>query len=61
MAKFFLDKGGFKYEVRLAEDSREEIGKFGIKQTPTLVILDGEKTDKIVNVSNIRKFTEAGA
>ena len=61
MAKFFLDKGGFKYEVHLAEDSREEIGKFGIKQTPTLVILNGDKTDKIVNVSNIRKFTEAGA
>jgi len=61
MAKFFLDKAGFKYKVVLAEDARDVVGKFGVKQTPTLVIADGEKADKIVNVSNIRKFTEEGA
>ena len=61
MAKFFLDKAGFKYKVVLAEDAKDDVGKYGIKQTPTLVISDGDKADKIVNVSNIRKFTEEGA
>ncbi len=61
MAKRFLDKAGFRYKVMLAEENRDEVAALGIKQTPTLVVMDGgEVLDKIVNVSNIRKLTEMG-
>ena len=61
MAKFFLDKAGFKYSVVLAEDAKDEVVQLGVKQTPTLVIKTGDKAEKVVNVSNIRKFTETGS
>ena len=61
MAKFFLDKAGFKYTVLMAEDAPEKVTEYGVKQTPTLVLNAGGSVDKIVNVSNIRKFTEEGA
>ena len=58
LAKHFLDKAGIEYKVMLAEESMDLVNKLGIKQTPTLVIQDGDSADKIVNLSNIRKFTE---
>ena len=44
--------------IQLEEEIEELVNKLGIKQTPTLVIQDGDSADKIVNLSNIRKFTE---
>ncbi len=61
LAKHFLDKANIEYKVMLAEESMDLVNKLGIKQTPTLVIQDGDSADKIVNVSNIRKFTEESA
>ncbi len=60
MAKIFLDRANLPYRVLLAEESRDAVTSYGIKQTPTLVVTGGEKADLIVNVSNIRKFAEAG-
>ena len=38
--------------------SPEQAKKFGIMQAPTLVVLRGEDAEKIVGVSNIRKFID---
>ena len=61
MAKYFLDKAGMDYTIVLADEDPAEATRLGIRQTPTLVITNGETSDMIVNVSEIRKFTEAGA
>ena len=58
MAKMFLDKAGYAYEVILADEDREAVDEFEVKQAPTLIVFRGGKAEKIVNVSNIRKFIE---
>jgi len=58
MAKMFLDKAGYSYEVILADEDRAAVDEFEVKQAPTLVVFRGGKAEKIVNVSNIRKFIE---
>ena len=58
MAKTFLDKAGKSYEVIIADDNPELVKEFGISQAPTLVSIKGGEAEKIVNLSNIRKFIE---
>ena len=60
MAGVFLDKAGIAYEKVYAEDNAELVEKFGIKQAPTLVVtVDGIETEKVINLSNIRKFIDS--
>ena len=61
MASMFLDRAGIKYEKVYADESPEMTEKYGVRQAPTLIIKDGDDFDKIVNVSNIRKFAEEQA
>jgi ribonucleoside-triphosphate reductase len=58
MAAMFLDKAGIEYKKLLAEENADLANKFGVTQAPTLVIIDGDNAEKIVNLSNIRAFTE---
>ena len=58
MAAMFLDKAGIAYKKLLAEDNPELANQYGVTQAPTLIVIDGDKAEKIVNLSNIRAFTE---
>ncbi|MCR4798243.1 MAG: ribonucleoside triphosphate reductase [Lachnospiraceae bacterium] len=39
-----------------AEEEPELTAKYGVMQAPTLVVVDGEKSEKFVNASNIQKY-----
>ena len=58
MAAMFLDKAGIAYKKLLAEENPELANQYGVTQAPTLIVIDGDKAEKIVNLSNIRAFTE---
>ena len=58
MAATFLDKAGIAYEKVLAEENRELAEQFGVQQAPTLISIVNGEAEKIVNLSNIRAFTE---
>ena len=58
MAEKFLSDAGIAYEKIYADQNPELAKQFDIKQAPTLVISNGDKIEKIMNVSNIRRFAE---
>ena len=58
MAATFLDKAGISYEKIFAEENKELAEQYGIQQAPTLISIVDGKAEKIVNLSNIRAFTE---
>ncbi len=49
---------GRPFQVIDAEDNPELVEKYGVMQAPTLVVVDGTRTKKYVNASNIRKYAE---
>ncbi|MBR5262263.1 MAG: ribonucleoside triphosphate reductase, partial [Clostridia bacterium] len=55
----FLDKAGFPYEKLLAEDNAELATQLGIKQAPTLVVIENGVATKYAGVSDIKKFLGA--
>ncbi len=60
MAEKFLQEAGIAYEKIYADDAKELTESLGIRQAPTLAVMEGDvAVEKIVNVSNIRKYTEA--
>ncbi len=60
MAAMFLEKAGIAYEKVYADENKELVEKFGIKQAPTLVVAeDGREVVKAVNLSNIRKYIDS--
>ncbi len=61
MAKVFLDKAGIPYDTILAEENESEANMYGVRQAPTLVVVKDGQAEKIVNLSNIRKYTETPA
>ena len=59
MACTFLDKAGLAYEKLYAEDNADLVKAYDVKQAPSLVVVHEDGSfEKIVNVSNIRKFIE---
>ncbi len=42
LAKSFLDKAGVAYRVVDAEENRELVENFGVRQAPTLIVVQGE-------------------
>ncbi len=58
MAKMFLDNAGIAYETVLADENAELVNKYGIKEAPTLVVVNEDGFEKIANPSNIKAFTE---
>ena len=57
-AAMFLEKAGIAFEKLSANDNPELVRQYEIKQAPTLVVISGDKAEKIVNLSNIKAFTE---
>ncbi len=58
-AASLLDRAGIKYTKIYVEDNPELATELGLKQAPTLVVRNAGTTEKIVNLSNIKKYTEA--
>ena len=59
MACKFLDNAGLSYDKLYAEENADLVKTYEIKQAPTLVVVhDDGSFEKIVNVSNIRKYIE---
>lgn len=58
MAASFLDKAGISYKKLLAEENAVLAKQYDVTQAPTLIVIDGDKAEKIVNLSNIRAYTE---
>ena len=54
MAEKFLQKAGIDFEKVYADENPALAEQYGVHQAPTLVV-NGEK---IVNLSNIKAFTE---
>ena len=54
-AATFLEKAGIPYEKLMANEHPDLVAEYGVRQAPTLVTASGEK---IVNLSNIRAYTE---
>ncbi len=61
MAKTFLDKSKLSYEVIDAEESADTTHLYGVKQAPTLVVVDGDDVFRYANASEIKKFAEHAA
>ncbi len=59
MAAAFLDKAGIPYVKVLAEESRELVAKYDIKQAPTLIVPTEGGVEKFVNLSNIKKYIQS--
>ena len=57
-ATLFLDKAGIPYEKLMANENPDLAEKYGIRQAPTLINIAGGKVEKVVNLSNIKAFTE---
>ncbi|MBR2988472.1 MAG: ribonucleoside triphosphate reductase, partial [Clostridia bacterium] len=51
-----LDKAGVKYDKLLANDNKELVAQFEVKQAPTLVVVENGVATKFVGVSDIKKF-----
>ncbi len=58
MAEMFLTKANIAYEKIVAEENPALAQQYEIKQAPTLVLVTENGVEKIVNVSNIRKFAD---
>ncbi len=51
-----LDKAGVEYEKLLAPEHTDLVAQYGIKQAPTLIVSDGDGVQKLVGVSEIKKY-----
>ena len=60
-AAALLDKEGIEYTALNANEEKDLVGKFGIKQAPTLVILNGDSFEKFRGVSDIRGWLKKRA
>ena len=58
MAARFLDMASISYEKVYADENPELATEYGIQQAPTLIVIKDGKAEKIVNLSNIRAYTE---
>ena len=56
-AKAMLDKAGINFTAVDAEENAGMSVEFGIKQAPTLVVIENGVAQKYVNASNIKKFS----
>ena len=52
----YLDKAGFAYEKLMADENADLALSLGVKQAPTLVIIDGENVEKYAGAGAIKQF-----
>ncbi len=55
----YLDKAGFQYEKLYADENADLALSLGVKQAPTLVIIDGENVEKYAGAGAIKQFLAA--
>jgi len=58
MAERFLGEAGVVYETVYADKQPDLATEYGIMQAPTLVVFKDGKAEKIMGVSNIRKYID---
>lgn len=58
LAKTFLDKAGVSYHVVDAEEHLDLVENYGIRQAPTLVVIQNGNVLRFANASNIKKYAE---
>ena len=56
IAGAILDKAGVNYKKIYADQTPEDAEKFGIKQAPTLVVINNGQIEKYSGVSDIKKY-----
>ena len=54
-----LDKAGVAYNKLLANENVDLVNEFGIKQAPTLVVVENGVATKYTGVSDIKKYLNA--
>ena len=54
-----LDNANIAYDKIDAEEAAELVQKYGIKQAPTLIVVNETGFEKYVNASNIKKYTQS--
>ena len=59
LAVQMLDKAGMDYETVMSQDNMELCRKFGVMATPTLVITDGEHTEKYAGAGAIKSYLKS--
>ncbi len=52
----YLDKAGVSYEKLMADENAELALSLGVKQAPTLVIIDGENVEKYAGAGAIKQY-----
>jgi len=52
----YLDKANFAYEKLMADENAELARHYGVKQAPTLVLVDGDKFEKIAGAGAIKQY-----
>ena len=61
LARQYLDRAGFAYETLLADEHADLARQYGVKQAPTLVLVDGEAFEKIAGAGAIKQYVSASA
>ena len=56
MAYGYLDKAGLQYEKINAEENEELARSYGIRQAPTLVVVDGDSIEKFAGAGAIKQY-----
>ena len=59
MAKDFLDQASKQYSVVVSDQDKETAKSYTIRQAPTLVVDRGDDFEKIVGLSEIRRYLES--
>ena len=54
-----LDKAGISYEKLYVEDNEELAISYGLKQAPTLLVVNGDSFDKYVSIPGIKNYISA--
>lgn len=58
IADTMLQEAEISYEKVYAEENADLANEYGIKQAPTLVVVNSDKVEKYSNASNIRTYIE---
>ncbi len=59
LAVNMLNNAGVEYDKILAEENKDLINKYGVRQAPTMVVLSKDGFEKYVNTANIKKYLDA--
>ncbi len=59
IAASMLDKAGISYEKLYVEDNEELAISYGLKQAPTLLVVNGDSFDKYVSIPGIKNYISA--